>query len=423
MGRPELLAAGGDPESEADRLLAVWRLGEIAGLCAPQERERLQAELGPDGGQAALGHWGAGVVVGSGGSSGGRRWCLQPLAHLEASARATARWLEEVGIDPAACLHLDPLPLQHVSGLMPLVRTRLWGAELRWLPPGLMREPEALAIAAPLPADRPVLLSLVPTQLERLLAHGAGAAWLRRCAVIWVGGAALPAALARRARLAGLRLAPCYGATETAAMVTALPPERFLAGGDGCGPPLADVRLRLAGAGDGTAAIEVCTDRLSPGFLQGGALKPLPQVGGWWRSGDGGSITAGELQVRGRLDGAISSGGETVFPEQVEQRLRELAASEGLALEALLLLPQEVPPWGQRLVALVRPASEAGKSLSRLAHLARRLPPSQRPIRWIACPDLAPDGRGKWERGRWRTWLERPVSEPARSGDAGTTCG
>ncbi len=422
MGRPELLAAGADPASAAERLLAAWRQGLTVGLCAPQERERLRQELGPDGGEAALGKAGPGVVVGSGGSSGGRRWCLQPLAHLQASARATARWLEGIGVDPAACLHLDPLPLHHVSGLLPLVRARLWGAELRWLPPALMREPEALATAAPLPPDRPVLLSLVPTQLERLLAHGTGAAWLRRCAVIWVGGAALPAGLARRARAAGLPLAPCYGATETAAMVTALPPQRFLAGADGCGPPLADVRLRLTAGGEGAAAIEVCTERLSPGFLLDGVLRPLPQQGGWWRSGDAGSIRAGELRVQGRLDGAISSGGETVFPEQVEQRLRELAARQGLAIEALLLLPQDVPPWGERLVALVRSGGGADL-LPRLAELARRLPPSQRPIRWIACPDLAPDGRGKWERGRWRSWLERPVSEPGRPGDAGSARG
>jgi O-succinylbenzoic acid--CoA ligase len=74
-------------------------------------------------------------------------------------------------------------------------------------------------------------------------------------------------------------------------------------------------------------------------------------------------------------------------------------------------------------VALVRSGGGGADLLPRLAELARRLPPSQRPIRWIACPDLAPDGRGKWERGRWRSWLERPVSDPGRPGDAGTARG
>ena len=97
--------------------------------------------------------------------------------------------------------------------------------------------------------QRPALLSLVPTQLGRLLADPSGIDWLQRFSVIWVGGAALPAVLADQARQVGIRLAPCYGATETAAMVAALPPERFLQGVASCGTPLMDVALRLAADG------------------------------------------------------------------------------------------------------------------------------------------------------------------------------
>jgi len=87
---------------------------------------------------------------------------------------------------------------------------------------------------------------LVPTQLARLLAHPDGVAFLQQLQLIWIGGAALPAPLAEQARVLQLPLAPCYGSTETAAMVAALPPERFLAGEPGCGDPLMDVELRLA---------------------------------------------------------------------------------------------------------------------------------------------------------------------------------
>jgi O-succinylbenzoic acid--CoA ligase len=95
----------------------------------------------------------------------------------------------------------------------------------------LLRDPEALVEAVVLP-DQPVLISLVPTQLARLMAVPQARAWLRQLAVVWVGGAALPEALAAQARSAGIRLAPCYGATETAAMVSALPPGQFLAGAE-----------------------------------------------------------------------------------------------------------------------------------------------------------------------------------------------
>ena len=404
----------------------AWEAGRILALPGPARRdqESLVAAIGPQGLAALERRWGAGVVVGSGGSSGGRRWCLQPLAHLEGSAAATGRWLATCGLEPAACLQLNPLPLHHVSGLLPLVRARLWGGQHRQLDPLQLQQPDRLA-ALPLPADGPVLLSLVPTQLQRLIDQPAGLDWLQRLALIWVGGAPLPPALADRARRAGLRLAPCYGATETAAMVCALPPQRFLAGCAGYGPPLDDVALRLDPV---SAAVEILTARLSPGWLQAGQLQPLAGGGGWWRSGDAGRITLGSLELLGRLDGAIHSGGETVFPEQLEQRLLARAREVGLPLEALLLLPVDDGAWGQRLVALVRPTASlppqapaaAQDLLERLAALTTAWAAAERPRRWVLCPELAASGLGKWQRGHWRAWLDElkaGTSAPASRSD------
>jgi O-succinylbenzoic acid--CoA ligase len=402
---PVVCLNGDDPEVLVRRIEESWELGLLVGLATPQERGALEAALGDDSTRDGLSRWGPGVVVGSGGSTGGRQWCLQPLPHLQSSADATGRWLEDLGLDPANCLHLDPLPLHHVSGLLPMVRARRWGAELRCLAPSLMRQPTELSQACPLPDDRPVLLSLVPTQLQRLMASPEGLAWLAGCAVIWVGGAALPPQVAAAARRSGLALSPCYGSTETAAMVCAMPPRRFLAGEEGCGDPLPDVELRIDGP---TEAVEVLTQRLSPGQLQAGELLLLARLaGGWWRSGDAGCLGPGGLEVRGRLDGAIHSGGETVFPEELEGRLRREAWSRGLPLADLLLLTQDDPEWGERMVALVR--SEAteneGKLLESLHAIVAHWPAAERPRSWRLCSFLAPNPSGKWERARWRAWL------------------
>ncbi|MEB3321726.1 MAG: AMP-binding protein [Synechococcaceae cyanobacterium] len=420
-----LLLCEGDPAATARALEAAWGAGQVVGLAAPAERERLAAALGAQAqGKVAAGgdplaELGAGVVVGSGGSSGARRWCLQPLAHLEGSADAAGRWLGEQGIDPAACLHLDPLPLHHVSGLLPLVRCRRWGADLRWVPPGTMRRPAELAAAVPLPVDRPVLLSLVPTQLERWMACPAGLEWLERCAVIWVGGAPLPRRTAEAARRRGLPLAPCYGATETAAMVCALPPQRFLAGAQGCGPPLADVEVRRDPA---SGAVEVRCRRLSPGWLEDGVLRPLPRTGdGWWRSGDAGRLAPEGLVLEGRLDGAFHSGGETVFPEQLEARLLEVALAQGLPLAAVLVVPLEEAPWGHRPVALVRPLSGADirPLLAGLERAVASWPAPERPRRWLICEELHPGETGKWARSRWREWVLRRRGLEDPSGGVG----
>ena len=396
----ELLAAapGASPPLEALRRLGAR--GGVLGLARAQELSGLREAVG-HGEREWLGLDPA-VVVGSGGSMGRRRWCLQPLSHLEASAIATAAWLRGLGIDPTRALVVNPLPWHHVSGLMPWLRSQCWGAEHRWLPPAQLRHLEALPL--PSPSGGAALLSLVPTQLHRLLAKPVGVRWLREFAVIWVGGAPLAEAEAVRSRELGLRLAPCYGSTETGSMVAALAPEAFLEGQGGCGLPLPHAELRIA---PGAGAVEVRTPSLSPGHLEGGRLRPLERDGGgWWLTGDGGSLDPGGLTLLGRLDGAVHCGGETVFPEQVERTLQTLASQQALPLEALLLVAQPDPEWGQRLVALVRGEGTAGEGwIAALQGLAAELPPAQRPRAWRLCPELEPNPMGKWERQRWHDWL------------------
>ena len=346
---------------------------------------------------------GPGVVVSSGGSSGGRRLCLQPLVNLDRSAAATAYWLRACGIDPAAALLVNPLPGHHVSGLMPWWRARCWGAQHVRLEPGLMKTPEALLAAGRSWPEGPRLLSLVPTQLKRLLDHPAGLEWLQVFDLIWVGGAALHGDLAERARGAGVPLAPCYGSTETAAMVAALPPQRFLAGETGCGDALPDVQWRLASDG----SLEVRTPRIALGCWQSeqpDRLQRLTDAAGWWRSGDCARFTPG-LQILGRLDTAIHSGGETVFPEQLEQRLLAAACMAALPVDAVLMMGIPDPEWGERLVALVK--AEDYKVLEAVQRLTQAWPPAERPRRWMLCPDLVQTEAGKLQRQRWRHWLQR----------------
>ena len=387
--------------SEFERLGQGLATGQWVSL-SPEAEAAPIAQLPP----------GPGVVVRSGGSSGGSSYCAQPSLHLDRSAAATAHWLTGIGLDPAATLLLNPLPLAHVSGLMPWWRARCWGAGHQQLAPGLMKTPtELLAFCRSMPAwgIKPVLLSLVPTQLARLLADPDGVAFLQQLELIWIGGAALPSPVEEQARALRLPLAPCYGSTETAAMVAAMPPDRFLAGEPGCGDPLVDVELRLAADG----ALEVRTDRLALGRWsadQPDRFEQLKDADGWWRSGDRAAFTPG-LQIMGRMDGAIHSGGETVFPEPLEQRLMAAAQAVSVPVSAVLLLGVDDSEWGQRLVALVGSADAA--VLQRLMALTRSWSPAETPRRWVLCPALAPSVLGKWQRQRWRNWLERLDSAKA----------
>ena len=350
---------------------------------------------------------GSGVVVGSGGSSGGRRWCLQSWANLEQSARSCGQWLEGLGIDPSGVRLVNPLPGHHMGGLMPQIRAQQWQVPLVVLTPELLKSPGALLEQhGNLTSDgREAVISLVPTQLQRLLADPSGRRWLQQFRLLWIGGGPLNAALADQARQLQLLLSPCYGSTETAAMVCATDPDQFLAGQSGCGAPLSDVQLQLDPA---SGAVAVQTPRLSLGWLDGEQLQPFGDANGWWHSGDAGRIGSTGLELLGRLDGALNSGGATVFPEQIETALSGLPG-----LEALLVVGLPDPEWGERLIGLVKPApgSNGNALVEQLRQRSTRLPPAQRPKQWRLCPELATNPQGKWQRKRWQAWLQSQESQ------------
>ena len=349
---------------------------------------------------------GSGVVIGSGGSSGGRKWCLQTWANLEQSARSCGQWLRRLGIDPNVVRLVNPLPGHHMGGLMPQIRARQWQVPLLALTPELLRSPgELLEQHGNLSSDgRDAVISMVPTQLQRLLADPSGRRWLQQFRLLWIGGGPLNAALADQARQLQLPLSPCYGSTETAAMVCALDPAQFLAGQSSCGAPFNDVQLKLDAA---RGAVAVKTPRLSLGWLDGEQLQPFSDADGWWQSGDAGRIGSTGLELLGRLDGALNSGGATVFPEQIETVLGGLPG-----LEALLVVGLPDPEWGERLIGLVKPApgTNGNMLVERLRQQSDGLPPAQRPKQWWICPELATNPQGKWQRKRWQAWLQSQES-------------
>ena len=365
---------------------------------------------------------GSGFVIASGGSTGGQGVCLQPTANLDASAQATAGWLQRIGINPWRSVLLNPLPLHHISGLMPWWRSRVWGAQHVPLEPSWLKQPELLSERMGSfgeAADVPRLLSLVPTQLIRLMEDPDGLACLKRCAVIWVGGAGLASAHRAVARRERLNLAPCYGATETAAMVTALQPQDFLEGMEGCGDVLGDVEIRL----DGDGALMVRTQRLASGRWNGdpdAAPVVLRNRDGWWRSGDlarwlpmqGGKSRS--LQLIGRRDAVVNSGGETLFLESLEERMSVLFKE--LPVQSLLLVGVPDDTWGEKLVGLVRwndalSEEDEDQSLSDLRERCLDLSECERPKQWLHCSELSVNAVGKWERPRWAAWAASQCSK------------
>ena len=249
----------------------------------------------------------------------------------------------------------------------------------------------------------------MPTQLQRLLDQPDAAERLRRFRAVFVGGGPAWPDLLDRAAEARLPLAPGYGMTETAAMVTALRPEEFLAGRRGCGSALSIIDDRRS-SGQGRAedgGIAIAAESLFRGYYP-----QWRQPGAWATEDQGWLDESGGLQVIGRRDAVIISGGEKIDPGEVEAVLRLTGQFSDVAV---IGLPDA--EWGEMVVACY-PAGpkepDAGAVDRGIAdHLARH----KRPKRYLRIADWPCNDQGKVNR-RALTVLALDAAGAIRRNDA-----
>jgi o-succinylbenzoate---CoA ligase len=343
------------PPTEAASVIAgVWEgggavlpLDPTLSFAVAEERARAcraSALVHPGGTTGLPGGAGSldlGAVLFTSGTTGAPKAVELTTAALERAARMTN---EALGASPGD-RWLCCLPLHHIAGLGILARARVLGA------PPLVLERFDVAEVAVAEAE---LVSLVPTALARLLDAGVDVA---RFKAVLLGGAAIPAGLVERAEERGARVVRSYGMTETCGGVVY------------DGVPLPGVRVRIGGAelpgaassGEGTIAIS------SPTLMRGYRGEP-PLDSGWFDTSDLGLIRAGRLEVTGRADDVIVTGGEKVSPTAVE---KALLALDGVTDALVAGAPD--PEWGQRVVAfVVAPGREPTELIRELrAGLAR----------------------------------------------------
>ncbi len=263
------------------------------------------------------------VVIATSGSTGAPKGVELSAAALTASAAASLR---RIGAGPGD-RWLCCLPAFYIAGIGVLVRSLIAGTE-PVIAPSL--NPDVLAGAGC------QHVSLVPTQLRRLLDAGAAPGPVR---TVLLGGAAAPDGLLAEARSAGWRVVTTYGMSETCG---------------GCvydGLPLDGVRVR-AGADD---RIMISGPVLFSGYRLQPGQTDAAVTDGWFRTADLGVVTGdGRVIVRGRADDVINSGGRKVVPGEVEQVLGTCA---GVADVVVVGVPDA--DWGEAVTAFLVAANPA----------------------------------------------------------------
>jgi len=276
------------------------------------------------------------------------------------------------------------LPLYHVGGLGILFRTLIGGGAV--VIPGNKEN-----IVESIEVHDVTHLSLVFTQLYRLLNKGVSPAKVKRLKAVLVGGSAVPASLITRAYECGLPLFTTYGLTEMASQVTTTHPHEPLDRLFSSGEVLDYRSLKVDNGGE----ILVKGKTLFKGYVEG-TMTTLPvDDEGWFRTGDLGLLDSdGYLKFLGRKDNMFISGGENIHSEEIEGVLCLLNE----VVEALVV-PIEDEEFGFRPVAFIR--SPEGKQIDKRGvalHLERYLPRFKIPISFYEWPEGVRDGRLKLDR-------------------------
>ncbi|MCR6030025.1 AMP-binding protein [Nocardioides sp. zg-579] len=303
-------------------------------------------------------------VVETSGSTGRPKRVLLPRSSVLASVAASARRLGAEG------QWLLALPDAFVAGLQVIARSLVAGHA-----PVRVEDHASFVAATAAMTTEHRFTSLVPTQLHRMLEVPEEAAALATFHTVLVGGGPIDPALRRRAEERGVHVVATYGAAETAG---------------GCvydGVPLDGVGLAL----DRDGRIRLAGPTLFAGYQDDPALTAEVLVDGWYLTSDAGRLDEdGRLQVLGRLDDVVVTGGVNVPAPAVAARLRE---HPGVRAAEVLGVPDE--EWGNRLVAFV----VGDVPLAELRDwVGAEHPRSWKPRQLVALDDVPLLGNGKPDR-------------------------
>jgi len=229
------------------------------------------------------------------------------------------------------------LPLFHVGGLSILLRSVICGITALVQP-----RFDAAEVNRAIDEQGLSIVSLVSTMLDRMLSLRDGRHYPSTLRCVLLGGGPAPLPLLERAAAVGIPVVQTYGLTETASQLTTLAPEDAITKLGSAGKPLMGSHLRLGPEGE----ILVRGPSVSPGYLNG---TTAVDADGWLHTGDLGRLDEdGYLYVLDRRDDLIVSGGENVYPAEVEAALLAHAA---VADAGVIGVPDA--EWGRTVAAFV----------------------------------------------------------------------
>ncbi len=322
------------------------------------------------------------IMIPTGGSSGKIRFAIHTWETLMASVQGFRKYFQLTQVN-SFCV----LPLYHVSGLMQFMRSFTSGGKLVIRPLKALEAGEKCNIEA-----SEFFISLVPTQLQRLLQNPELAAWLSHFQTVLLGGAPAWQELLEQARHQNIRLAPTYGMTETASQIATLKPEEFLKGNNSSGQILPHAKVTIRSPNNeildinNTGIITIQTNSLALGYYP----ETFPNNHKFQVDDIGFIDKQGDINIIGRNSNKIITGGENVFPFEIEAAIR----ATGLVADICIIgLPDS--HWGEIVTAIYIPSNPEISTNTLQIAIENKLSKFKRPKQWIPVKTLPRNSQGK----------------------------
>lgn len=324
------------------------------------------------------------IGIPTGGSSGTVRFAMHTTATLNASVKSFAQYFNLTSINSCCTL-----PLYHVSGLMQLWRSLISQGNL-----ALISYHDLKQGIKPKINPQDYFLSLVPTQLKYFLDNDPK--WLSQFKTILLGGAPAWKSLLEQARQANIPVATTYGMTETASGISYLKPQDFCLGNNSSGQILNHAQVSIieqkliTEKKDLVGKIKIRSDSLFYGYYP----QFLEQQKSFITDDLGFFDAEGFLHLVGRDSQKIITGGENVYPQEIEAAILATQLVKDVCVMGL-----EDETWGQIVIALFIPLDNEKNNQTIKQQLQQQIEPKlskyKHPKYWLAVGSLFRDKKGK----------------------------
>ena len=316
------------------------------------------------------------IMIPTGGSSGKIKFAIHTWQTLTASVQGFTEYFSIDSVN-SFCI----LPLYHVSGLMQFMRSLTTGGKLV-----ISTSKKLENCQIPNIKTEEFFISLVPTQLQKLLQNIELTQWLSKFSTVLLGGAPPWEELLEKARFHQIRLAPTYGMTETASQIATLKPDEFLKGKFNSGKILPHAKIIIDNQ---PGNINIQSKSLALGYY--------PQM---WENrnnfvvDDMGFLdNQNYLHIIGRNSEKIITGGENIYPLEIETAIRKTQ----MVIDVCVIGIAD-KHWGQALTAIYIPKDKNISHREIQTQLKNQLSKFKIPKHWISLATLPRNNQGKINR-------------------------